>query len=73
MSLFAETKISLAEEIISYQFVDRSLLHEALRLPNGVQRDNNGLAQEGDAVMRVILVKQGLRLYQSPSEYPHFT
>ncbi|PLB54759.1 RNAse III [Aspergillus steynii IBT 23096] len=55
-------KLAKAEEIISYRFANRLGLRRALQLADSIhQNGNKDLALLGDTVIRLILVKEGLR------------
>ncbi|CAI7625838.1 unnamed protein product [Penicillium pancosmium] len=54
--------LAKAEEIISYRFKDRLELRRALQLADSIHQDGNkDLALLGDTVIKLILVKEGLR------------
>ncbi|OQE16688.1 hypothetical protein PENSTE_c023G06843 [Penicillium steckii] len=54
--------LAKAEEIISYRFKDRLGLRRALQLADSIhQNGNKDLALLGDTVIKLILVKEGLR------------
>ena len=55
-------KLATAEETISYRFTDRLELRRALQLADSIHRNGNkDLALLGDIVIKLILVKEGLR------------
>ncbi|PLN81001.1 RNAse III [Aspergillus taichungensis] len=61
-ALLQDARLAKAERIISYQFSNTLALREALQLPESFHRmSNKGLALLGDAIITVILVKEGLR------------
>ena len=57
-----DRKLAKAERIISYQFTNPLALREALQLADSSnQIGNKDLALLGDTVIKLILVKEGLR------------
>jgi len=55
-------KILNAETIITFQFTDRLQLRQALHLADNIYQDGNKyLALLGDAVIKLVLVKEGLQ------------
>jgi hypothetical protein len=61
LTLSEDEKILNSEEILGYRFNDRVRLRQALQLADSVHRDGNKhLALLGDAVIKLILVKEGL-------------
>jgi ribonuclease-3 len=55
-------KLAKAEKIISYQFTNPLELRRALQLADSIHQDGNkDLALLGDTVIKLILVKEGLR------------
>lgn len=55
-------KLVKAERIISYQFTNRLGLRRALQLADDIHQDGNKpLALLGDTVIKLVLVKEGLR------------
>ena len=63
-TFFEDGKLLKAEEIISYQFTDRLGLRQALQLVDSIYQDRNKEpALLGDAVIKLVLIKEGLRRY----------
>lgn len=61
-SPIGDGNLAKAEEIISYRFKDRLGLQRALQLADSIhQNGNKDLALLGDTVIKLILVKEGLR------------
>lgn len=59
---FQDGKVLDAENIITYRFTDRLQLRQALRLADSIHQDGNKyLALLGDTVIKLVLVKEGLR------------
>jgi hypothetical protein len=57
-----DEKVVNAENIISYRFTDRLRLRQALQLADSTHQDGNKyLALLGDTVIKLVLVKEGLR------------
>lgn len=57
-----DEKLVNAENIISYRFTHQLLLRQALQLADSIHPDGNKyLALLGDTVIKLILVKEGLR------------
>lgn len=57
-----DEKLAKAQEIISYHFTNRFALRGALQLADGIHQDGNrNLALLGDTVIKLILIKEGLR------------
>ncbi|PYH91187.1 ribonuclease III [Aspergillus ellipticus CBS 707.79] len=55
-------KMEITENIISYRFTDRLQLRQALQLADSIhQNGNKNLALLGDTVIKLVLVKEGLR------------
>lgn len=62
MSCLEDTKILNAEDVIAFRFTDRLQLRQALHLADSVHQDGNKcLALLGDTVIKLVLVKEGLR------------
>lgn len=56
-----DEKVLRAEGIVAYQFNDRVRLQQALRLAGSFQQDGNKyLALLGDAIIKMVLVKEGV-------------
>ncbi|KAL4899911.1 hypothetical protein BDW74DRAFT_162681 [Aspergillus multicolor] len=61
-NLQEDRKIANAETIISYQFTDRLQARHALQLADSAHPDGNKhLALLGDAVIKLVLIQEGLR------------
>lgn len=59
---FQDGKVLDAENIITYRFTDRLQLRQALQLADSIHQDGNKyLALLGDTVIKLVLVKEGLR------------
>ena len=57
-----DEKVVNAENIISYRFTDQLQLRQALQLADSTHQDGNKyLALLGDTVIKLVLVKEGLR------------
>lgn len=57
-----DRKVVNAENIISYRFTDRRRLRQALQLADSTHHDGNKhLALLGDAVLKLVLIQEGLR------------
>lgn len=62
LTLLKDGKILKAENIITFQFVDRLQLRQALHLADSIHYDGNKYrALLGDTVIKLILVKEGFR------------
>lgn len=56
-----DEKVLHAEGITTFQFNDRMLVRQALRVAGSMQQDGNKyLALLGDALIKLVLVKEGL-------------
>lgn len=61
-NIVEDEKLVNAENIISYRFTDRLQLRQALQLADSTHLDGNKyLALVGDTVIKMVLVKEGLR------------
>lgn len=60
--LLEDGKILNTETIIMFQFTNRLQLQQALRLADNIHQDGNKcLALLGDAVIKLVLVKEGFQ------------
>lgn len=62
LTLPEDEKILTTENIIMFRFTDRLQLRQALHLADSIHQDGNKyLALLGDTVIKLVLVKEGLR------------